>query len=194
MALAALATVAAGPPAAPWTVFGLELGKPASIPQCQFKTLANGIKSQVVYEDDPAQVCVEPDIELRDAPWRRGAINFPLRQSPAFLWGNTGFTLVVAGKVEGLDLDTMGYAHSAAIIRELTAKFGRPTSVEKITATPSGIAVPAIEATWRFPNLHVRYESIGTDIQYGTILIETPVMQALRRAHARAQDAQRSKL
>ena len=191
---AALGTLMAGSPVNAWTIFGLELGKPATTAQCKLKTYADGSKSEFVYEDDPAEICIEPDIQLRDAPWRRGSVNFPLKRIPLIVHGSSGFTLVVEGKLEGLQFDTMSYAHQDAIIQELTAKFGRPTSVHRVTATPHGIPIPATEAEWQLPDLYVRYESVGYSVDYGGLWIETPVMQAVRRKFEAHNRAQRPKL
>ncbi|KUO56335.1 MAG: hypothetical protein APF78_01845 [Sphingomonadales bacterium BRH_c3] len=130
---------AATAPQQQWTVFGLELGKPLSIPVCQHKVLPGGLVSNYTYEDDPRETCHEPDIQLSDAPWRRGNVDFPLQRMPLILHINSGYTLIVDGKLEGLQFDTLGYANTDGIISELTAKFGRPTSVARITASPSGV-------------------------------------------------------
>lgn len=178
----------------PWTVFGLELGKPITIPMCKHKVLPGGLVSQFTYEDDPAEACYEPDIQLSDAPWRRGSVNFPLKRAPRIVVGSSGFTLIVDGKLEGLRFDTLSYTVTDGVISELSEKFGRPTSVTRFTATPSGIPVPATHAEWRLPNLYVSYRSIDRSMESGTLLIETPVMQGVRRTHLEAQDAQRTKL
>lgn len=196
--LIALASVAAAsaPAEAPksWTIFGMELGKPVALPTCKHKALPGGGLSQYVYEDDPAETCHEPDIVLRDAPWRRGAVNFPLARIPLIVRGSTGFTLIVEGKLEGLQFDTPGYSHASAIIDELAQKFGRPSSVTRTTATPSNIPVPAVHAEWKLQNLYVSYRSIDYSIDSGFLEIETPTMQALRKKRQQEQENERTKL
>lgn len=81
---------AAAPPQRTWTVFGLELGKPVSLPVCKHKVYPDGRVSQFTYEDDPAETCHEPDIQLSDAPWRRGSVDFPLKKMPLILGLNNG--------------------------------------------------------------------------------------------------------
>jgi hypothetical protein len=194
---ASVALSAASPPApapAPTTVFGMELGKPLAIPMCKRKMMPGGYLSKYTYEDDPAETCYEPDIQLSDAPWRRGSVDFPLSRTPSFLALNTGFTLIVDGKLEGLQFSTLGHANTNAIIGELTAKFGRPSSVSRTTSTISGIAVPAIEAEWRLPTLHVSYRNIDTEVEHGFLEIETTAMHERRSAHQQAQEAGRTRL
>lgn len=192
-AQAQTARAAVAAPSAPWTVFGLELGKPVALPECKHKILAGGFVSQT-YEDNPVQVCHEPDIQLSDAPWRRGWVHFPKDRSPLIIRGTFGNTHIVAGKLEGLSFDTPGYASSKGIIGELTEKFGRPTSVRPITATPSGVPIPALHAEWRLPGLYVSYRSIDYSVEYGELLIETPVLSNLRRAKDVSEVARRTKL
>ncbi len=124
---------AAGQAQAPWTVYGIELGQPVALPTCKHKILSNGQPSQYIFEDDPAETCHEPEIQLRDAPWQRGSVNFPRRKQPLISAFNSGYTLIIDGKVEGLQFSTLGDANTNAIINELSTKFGRPTSISKTT-------------------------------------------------------------
>jgi hypothetical protein len=194
VAISIVFATAAAPFDRPWNVFGLELGKPVSLPNCNYKTLPGGTVSKYTFENDPINACHEPDIQLSDAPWRRGYVNFPVAKTPLILPINGGFTLVVDGKLEGLRFSTLSYANTDAIMRELTTKFGRPTSVTNTVSTVSGIAVPARWAEWKLPDLYVSYRNIDTDMKYGFLEIETPVMRALRLAHEQQQEKQRQAL
>ena len=189
IALAAVPANAATP-----TLFGLEFGKPVSLPVCSKARLPGGGYSEFIYEQRPTQTCHEPDIQLRDAPWRRGSINFPLDGVPLIMKGNTGFTLIVDGRLEGIDIDTLSHNNTNAIIRELTAKFGRPTSVVRDRAVVVGIALPSVLATWKLPGLTVTYTNINDDLEAGRLLVETPVMERLRRQDQRAKEQARTRL
>jgi hypothetical protein len=188
-----LLTAATAPPQQ-WAVFGLELGKPPSIPVCQHKILSGGLVSQFTYENDPAETRYEPDRQITDTPWRRGSVNFPLKRMPLILHENTGFTLIINGRIEGLQFDTLSYGNTNGIISELTAKFGKPTSVTRFIANPEGIPIPATHAEWKLPGLYVSYRNIDSSVEFGYLLIETWVMQALRRSHEQGQAQQRTKL
>lgn len=176
MVVAAALAAAGAPP----TVFGLEFGKPPSIPVCKHQVLPGGTVS-ITFESEPAVTCYEPDIQLRDAPWRRGSIDFPMGKSPVIMDGNSAYTLVINGKLEGLEIETLNHNHTEAIARELAAKFGKPTSIEHDQAEVEGIAVPSLVFTWRLHGLTVTYTNIDDDMDYGQVLIETPAMQRLRR-------------
>ncbi|MDP9421360.1 MAG: hypothetical protein M3Q19_00750 [Pseudomonadota bacterium] len=191
--MAALALAGASGPSAP-TLFGLEFGKPVSLPTCPRARLPGGGVSEFLYEQRPSQTCHEPEIQLRDAPWRRGSINFPLNAVPLIMRGNTGFTLIVGGKLEGIDIDTLSHNNTNAIIRELTGKFGKPTSVIRDKAVVAGIALPSVVATWRLPAITVTYTNINDDLDAGRLLVETPVMQRLRRQNELAAERARTPL
>ena len=195
-ASAANASSTSPSPAAPtsWTVFGLPLGEPLSIPLCKHRLLPDGTVMDRLYEENPAQTCYEPDIQLRDAPWRRGSVDFPLAKAPLILHENGGLTLMVDGKLEGLRFDTLSYGNTEGIIDELRKKFGPPTSVTHITATPNGVPIPAIDAEWQLPNLYVSYINIKNSVEYGFLEIRTPTMQRLEKALDKSREEQRTAL
>jgi hypothetical protein len=178
---AALAAATAGTSTP--TVFGLEFGKPISLPACRHPMLAGGTAS-VAYEPDPAVTCYEPDIQLSGgAPWRLGSVDFPTSAQPLVSKVNTINTLIVNGKLEGLEISTPDHNHTLVIVDELTKKFGKPTEVHHQQAEVQGIAVPALEFSWRLHGLTVTYTNVDDDIDYGSIEIETPVMEKLRAQH-----------
>ena len=49
-------------------------------------------------------------------------------------------------------------------------------------------------AEWRLPGLYVSYRSIDYSVEYGELLIETPVLSNLRRAKDVSEMARRTKL
>jgi len=171
-------------------VFGLEFGKPLSIPVCRRAVLPGGTES-ITYESEPAVTCHEPDIQLRDAPWHRGTIDFPMSKAPVFMDGNVLYTLVVDGRLEGLQIETLNHNHTEAIARQLAAKFGKPTSIEHDQAEVEGIAVPSLVFTWRLRGLRVTYTNIDDSMDYGQVLIETPAMQRVR--HNRDESASKAR-
>ena len=176
--VAALAAASAGTTTP--TVFGLEFGRPISLPACRHPVLPGGTVS-VAYEPEPAITCYEPDIQLSGgAPWRRGSVDFPTSEQPLVSKVNMISTLIVNGKLEGVEISTPDHNHTLLIVDELTKKFGKPTEVHHQQAEVQGIAVPALEFSWRLHGLTVTYTNVDDDIDYGSIEIETPVMQKLR--------------
>lgn len=185
---------AAAAPGAPPTVFGLEFGKPLSIPVCKPEVLPDGTAVPSVYEREPAVMCYEPDIQLRGAPWRRGSVDFPIDKKPLVSKINMINTLIIDGRLEGLEISTPDHNHTLLIVDELTRKFGKPTEVRHQQAEVQGIAVPALEFTWRLHGLAVTYTNIDDDIDYGSIEMETPAMERLQRKHDESASKARTAL
>lgn len=181
-------------PAKSWTVFGVELGRPPSMPVCKHTVLFDGHVSEYTYESDPKEICYEPDIQLRDASWRRGSINFPLSKTPTILSFNKCNSSIIDDKIEGLECSSLNYSVSDDIIQEIISKFGRPSSITRFTAMPAGIPVPATHVEWRLPNIYVSYRNIDRSVDHGSLLIETPIMQRARRMQELADRAARAKL
>lgn len=192
-ALPLMLLAAATPPAEPWTVFGLRLGEPVSLPMCP-KKVVGGRVSTYLYEDDPAETCHEPDRQLRGVPWRRGSVNFPLQRMPLILHINSGFTLIADGRLEGLNFETLDHTNTDAILTELTGKFGPPSSVTRTVGGPTGVGLPAVHAEWKLRGLYVSYRNIDRSIEYGTLDIETPAMRALRGEREAQQARERTAL
>lgn len=174
-------------------VFGLQFGKPLSIPVCRHQVLPGGAVS-ITYESEPAVTCYEPDIQLTGAPWRRGSVDFPTGTKPIVTKINMINTLIIDGRLEGLEISTPDHNHTLLIVDELTKKFGKPTEVRHQQAEVEGIAVPALEFTWRLRGLTVTYTNIDDDMDYGNIEIETPAMQRLRHDHDESASKARTAL
>ena len=184
---APLLLAAAAPDARPMAVFGVEIGQPIQIPECAHSRLSNGRVSEFSYDLNPAETCRDPDIQLRDAPWRRGWIVFPSQRSPLILSGNMLAYFVLDGIVVGLRAETLDHNNTDAIMRELVGKFGRPTSFESDSEVLQGIPVPARTAVWRLGQLVVRYRNVDQDIRHGSLLVVTPRFEQLRVSREREQ-------
>ena len=176
------------------TIFGLRLGEPLSIAECPRHRLSNGSFSELTYDPDPHQICYEPDIQLRDAPWRRGGFNFPIDRIPLIMQGHYGFTIIIDGRLEGVEIDTLDHTNTDAIIGELTQKYGPPTSVERDREDIGGVPVPDVVATWRRRSVTVEYRSVDQSLDHGALRVMTPRYENLRVAHEREANAVRAPL
>ena len=176
----------AAPIGSPTAVFGIEVGQPVHLPECSLHRFEGGATFPEMYEQIQAVMCYERDIQPRDAPWRRGWIEFPPQQAPLILHGHMISYFVVDGLVAGLHAETLDRTNTDAIMRELTEKFGRPTSVENGSRAIEGIEVPLRVARWRLPWALVEYRNVGEEISFGTLMVMTPAFERLRDAHDRA--------
>lgn len=191
--ISTIIAVAAAASSTPMTVFGLTLGQPLTIPECRRARLPDGRLSELVYEREPGQTCFEPDTPVKGRPWRRGSLDFPLDRIPTIMSGNSCYTLMIEGRLEGLDLDTPGPANAKEIIRQLSVKFGKAV-VMADTVSIDGIPVPSTHARWHVNGVSVQYDSVGPGVSRGTLLIQTDKLRALREASDRANAESRTPL
>lgn len=173
LVVAALLQGTAPLPAAAPTVLGQELGKPITLPECPHKRWPDGRTSPDLYELYPNIICHTPPTQLRDAPWQRADLYFPTDKIPLIMRGHMGYLIVIDGKLEGIRLETPGYGNAEAIIDEVSAKFGKPVSIEKIAPTIAGISLPARLVTWKSQGLIIQYETIWADVANGKIEVMT---------------------
>jgi len=194
----ALALFAAevAPAAALPTVFGLELGAPIALPECQrmpARFLAPGVKPP--YSSVQIAPCQQLPGEYGPGTETDGLVRFPPDKLPAIVGVDIMETTVLNGRLEALSAATLSYNSAPGIVRELTAKFGAPTARETETVLVEKIAVPSIHVTWSRPGYSVDYHSVAeNEIDYGDLTIETDAGRAARVSKERARDALRTPL
>lgn len=194
LVFAALLQGAAPPPAVAPTVLGQELGKPIILPECPHKRWPDGRISPDLYELYPNIICHTPPIQLRDAPWQRADLYYPIDKIPLIMRGHTGDLIVIDGKLEGIRFETLGYGNAEAIINEVSAKFGKPASVRNISPTIAGISVPARLVTWKSQGLVIEYETIWADVANGKIEFMTQTYFKAAERHRLEQANARTEL
>jgi hypothetical protein len=176
------------------TVLGQELGKPITLPECPHKRWPDGRMSPDLYELYPNIICHTPPIQLRDAPWRRADLYLPIDKIPLIMRGHMGDLIVIDDKLEGIRFETLGYGNAEAIISEVSAKFGKPVSIAKISPTIAGISVPARLVTWKSQGLVIEYETIGGDVANGKITFMTQTYFKAAEQHRLQQAGARTEL
>ncbi len=194
LVFAALLQGATTPPAVAPTVLGQELGKPITLPECPHKRWPDGRISPDLYELYPNIICHTPPIQLRDAPWQRADLYYPTDKIPLIMRGHTGDLIVIDGKLEGIRFETLGYGNAEAIISEVSAKFGKPASVQNISQTIAGISVPARLVKWKSQGLIIEYNTIWADVANGKIEFMTQIYSRAVERHRQEQQAARIKL
>ena len=189
LALLALAqSVPAPPPAQPLppaplpVVFGLQLGAPVTLPEC--------VRDEYWgYRSVQPRNCEEKPNEITPTS---GLIDFVPAQMPAILGFNALQTRILDGRLEALYGHTLSDNNAEAIVAELTAKFGPPTSQREDTTSIRGIVLPILHATWVRPGYVVDYRSTSrTHFEYGLLSIETDKGHAYEVERDRAAEVER---
>lgn len=193
--LAQSAAAAPAPPVLP-AVFGLQLGAPIALPECQRMVVRFPTPgSPAPYTSEQPVTCQE--LSGSDAPGseNRRAVHFTPDKLPLIAGSEYMGATLIEGRLESLDAFMLSYNSADGIVRELTAKFGPPTARAAETVLVEKIPVPSIHVSWSRPGYSVDYHSIAeNEIDHGELTIETDAGRALRLAMERARDRQRTPL
>jgi hypothetical protein len=191
--VALVATVAlAQTKRASMTVFGVELGKALSLPECAINPRMKAL-GEVVYEvtmDGPEALCFERDSQ---PPLGSGetvveepiTINFPASKCPDDLMASGGSLQgqIMAGKLEEVSFFTAGAGTEKHFLRVLEEKYGSPSSLRTPRMqTIGGARVDAMEAVWNLTSLKITFKSALQDIDQGSVVIQTRIAAAREAA------------
>jgi hypothetical protein len=166
------------------TVFGLELGKPPSIPECEI-TKVGKKKYDYGYKDKAACFVRLDNADFLSRPVMKDSASAPLGdetiairfpQPPRISVGEVRGT-VINGKLERLRITTGGGPSFAdADMADLTKKYGEPSVLEQGTGMNLlGARIPTVRAIWEKSELTVTCRSVRPDdMEFGDLEIETP--------------------
>jgi hypothetical protein len=172
-------------------VLGLALGEPVQIPQCASMfsmhettciVKASELLNSLGLGDDPGT--------------REHTMMLELSQEACPSWSQDceARLMTYDGLLVAIDLKTKGHNVDQAVARNLREKYGRPTSVKPLEATPRvGNSIKVNDLEWVLPGLHVVYdvflkgESEGevANIEMGNIGFETEAAYQRRLARAK---------
>ena len=173
------------------TVFGLELGKELTIPECSRDRLGH-------YEIMPKAMCFKRVFDEKSkVPVLNGSIEaeLPSGTGPEFIKGSTVLLSLKDGKLEGMGLQTHGLATEDLVLTALNEKFGTPAELKKETVRNGfGATYAGTVATWSKPNLSVFYESVHGNVKTGFVRIETDNARDARLKYFEEQAKARAKL
>lgn len=174
-------------------VFGIQLGAPVTLPECKRMALkyphADG--SPAPYETVQSATCQH--MPSNDAP-ETGAVVFTQEQMPSIVYEKLMMTMIIDGRVQGLYAATLGVRNSDVVVSQLTSKFGTPSSSGDEKVVLDGISVPGKIFEWDRPGYTVVYRTVLYSVDYGDLIIETPVAHDHRLKVERDRDAQRTPL
>ncbi len=174
--------------AADHTVFGFELGKPLTLPECEFKTVAN----TKMYDVTPRNTCFEAAHTMNGygVPVRR--IVFSQQDVPKIVKNWNLIALEAHGVLIGIRFATYGAASQELTLDQLTQKYGKPSAVSQhAVQTALGAAFNAVLAKWDFPDLSVTFDGITHSIDFGEVRIDLPEAVQMREEWAK-QDSGRA--
>lgn len=153
--------------AADVTAYGFELGKPLPLSECRRLP----IRAMPNYKPPYATV-TEPC--LKPANMVMGEIAFPTSMGAKHAaGGNLGYGLA-DGTLQVLVVPTAGAPVQSAVMADLVAKYGPPTSstIERVTSA-AGAVIDAHRATWALDTVRVEFFGVVGRVDMGRVLIGT---------------------
>ena len=198
--LAALLTSAiCASPANAVVIFGMEVGKPISIPEC--------IKSEefagLIYSFRQVEVCwAAQDHEGVTAKNELVSVNrddsvfiiFPTGTRPVFVVHETLKALSIDGNIEEIhfDLDPKNFDAAYQIF---LAKFGKPKSQNNMPVVNGiGIVFDNIQAQWKTDGVVISIEKRGRDVNTGYASIKSRIALEKDAATVKKRSAKEQKL
>jgi hypothetical protein len=147
-------------------VFGMQLGAPFTLSQCQLigidyitaNCIVEGIDVQSLFGLPKPKSDADPEvISIRLAPDFRPAWVAP----PDLSTGSDGWVRVHDGLLVGVYVLTKGRNMEKSITSELTAKYGPASGARLATITPdTGNPFKVSNPEWILPGIHVEYEVV----------------------------------
>ena len=161
-------------------IFGMEVGKPISIPEC----IKSGEFAGVIYSFRQVEVCwATQDHEGVAARNELASVNrddsvfiiFPTGTRPSFVVHETLKALSIDGSIEEIHFDLDAKNFDAAYQTFLT-KFGKPKSLSNIPVVNGiGIVFDNIQAQWKTDSVTISIEKRGRDINTGYASIKSRI-------------------
>lgn len=166
LALCALSFVAhASDPAPSMEVFGITMGAPLSIPECD---MSGGSYSRLGLPSKSPLPC------WRKAHRYAGSVTIVLEKAPLGAVNQLLDGELVGGELATLRVATTGADAQKYHLATLAEKYGPPPGYNVTEMqTRMGVIVPKVVADWAYDDLDVHLEGVGSRVDEGHILITT---------------------
>ena len=175
----------------PTAIFGIELGKPLTLPECSYQ-IGGGMK---LYDTVQQAKCKEDQRPDRAIGVTWTPVNFPADQAPVIAKWTYVNAYMLNGIVEGIEFPTAGVSSQYVVLTQLKQKFGAPSAVSTRSAQNAmGAAFSVIEAEWHTGAITVSFHGALDQFDKGRVEICDKPLCDVRRAAAQATQSQRQGL
>jgi hypothetical protein len=177
------------------TIFGLEFGKPISLPECIYKERQNGSKDYETSYTQP-KTCVEDPLQLNDGaypvPVRR--ITFSNSECPSYA-SEYCYAYAIEdenGNLVSVEVMTDGVSGMDQAFQKLTAKYGKPRVMKtSVAKNVLGASFKVIDAKWTNKYVSVWLKGTTSRLDNGEIIIDSPAGLALKKSWASKAEKER---
>lgn len=166
--------------AADLTVFGLELGKALTLPDCQYRL--GPVSGKKFYSPVQPTTCVEDSYRSQGFVQVGRPVIFSDNEAPAII-RYSRLTVLEAGdgRLVGVSFYTNGLPAQDAALAQLQTKYGAPTTLtERTIRTATGGPFQTFDAMWDLPGLRVEFRGTVGQIDMGRVTIDLPDAAAIR--------------
>jgi len=173
----------------PARVFGYEFGKPLQLPTCPYKNIFPG-SAEVMYDTPTATTCLEKPHSVNGygVPVRR--LEFSHADAPTIVKNSSMIVLELNGVLVGIQFFTYGVKSQELTLDQLTAKYGKPSQINKSTVQNAyGAAFESISAKWVLPSVAVDFNGTVGNLDSGTVIIDSPEGSQMRAGWSPAKPA-----
>lgn len=144
------------------SLLGVVVGAPFNLPACQVSRVT---------------ACAEETVSPPGAP-DLGAkvfnVYLPAGSVPTFVKFDHIIVRVFDGNAESITMFTKGMESQVAVMRQLTDKFGSPTTVEQAAKQNGfGASFPYVHAVWKINGTEVELTGILNDVHTGVVHVES---------------------
>jgi hypothetical protein len=162
--------------AADMTAFGLKLGEPFTIPECERMSYGYSLSTKALCYQKSEYPFKKRDKKTPPPPLVTDFVSlmFPVREIPDVVAGLDVQALVIDGRLESVAFSTLGITNQERILGKLKEKYGEPTLLqpEKVQ-NRMGAQYETFTATWKFPNLNITFEGVQSTLDNGVVRIDT---------------------
>lgn len=158
-------------------LFGLTLGAPLQLPQCDFQLLPK------------MPTCVA---KARGGSSEDREIHFAMSEAPDMVRAGVAYPFERDGRMLGIFFETDGVNNQHAVLDALEKKFGKPTSVvRRDVGNLAGARFGALGARWKRSEFTVVFRTGEDRVDRGTVEIMTAEGLRIRAAEESRKPASR---
>lgn len=152
-------------------VFGLTIGKPLNLPECQFEPAG---QSKIYSGSLQPVTCLEEN-RTPDETVHARILRFSSADMPQVVKDGYAILVEARGDLIGFQFSTYGLQYQEAVLGDLESKYGKPTSLRKSTAQNGfGASFGIIHAAWKFKPFKVTFDGADDELDEGTVTIDMP--------------------
>jgi hypothetical protein len=163
------------------TVFGLEIGKPVQLPECEFVMIGKEMRDYIspVHQ----RTCVTVMRNFYSNAHAR-TLFFSYADEPKIVDQSKNATNLILdqnGALIGLQFPTSGISSQSTVLDQLTTKYGKPTESQAThVQNQLGAQFDVLHALWNLPGITVLFHGALTKIDEGFVTIDSPEAAKLR--------------